>query len=91
VPKRILKISPQVASYTLVMQSFKTYLPSSEDELERNLDLVIPSMFYEDLESIDWTKSVSEECDGGWMYKNNLETVSGSCDDDGNINQNDDA
>ena len=48
--------------------------------MERNLEFVIPSMvYYQDLESIDWTESVTEECDGGWMYKNNLETVSG-CD-----------
>ena len=73
--------------YTLVQQSFKTYLSSSgdgddddndNDELERDLELAIPSMVYQDLESVDWAESVSEECDGGWMYKN-LEIVS-DCD-----------
>jgi hypothetical protein len=35
-------------------------------------------MVHQDLESIDWAESVSEECDDGWMYKD-LEIVS-DCD-----------
>jgi ribosomal protein S18 acetylase RimI-like enzyme len=69
--------------YTLLQQSLKTYLSSSSDgddndELERDLELAIPSMVHQDLESIDWAESVSEECDDGWMYKD-LEIVS-DCD-----------